>query len=62
MEIGNLEPPRRDEELLADRADRLLRVGQVPAGLQMALRSVSVRVQALLMQFARPPIAFGGLF
>jgi hypothetical protein len=51
MEIGNLESPRSDEELFADRADWLLRVGQVPAGIQMALRPVSVRVQALLTRF-----------
>jgi hypothetical protein len=49
MEIGYIESPRRHEELLADRADWLLRVGEVPAGIQMALRSVAVRVQALLI-------------
>ena len=49
MAIGNLESPRGHEELLADRAGRLLRMGAVPAGIQMAVRTLSVLVQALLI-------------
>jgi hypothetical protein len=45
---GTLTLPWGHQELLVDRAGRLLRVGTVPARLQMALRPIQVLVQALL--------------
>ena len=48
LAIWNVDSPWGHQELLVDRAGRLLRVGTVPARLQMALRPIQVLVQALL--------------
>jgi hypothetical protein len=47
--VGNFESAWRDEKLFAGREGRLLRLGEVlPAGIPLALRTVALRVQALL--------------
>jgi hypothetical protein len=51
--VGNLESAWRDEKLFTGRAGRLLGMGEIlPAGIPLALRTVALRVQALLAHTA----------
>ena len=47
--VGNLESAWGREELFADREGRLLGMGTVSAGFPLALRTVALLVQALLV-------------
>jgi hypothetical protein len=47
--VGNLESAWGREELFADREGRLLGMGTVSAGIPLALRTVALLVQALLV-------------
>lgn len=64
--VGNFEFAWAHEELFADREGCLLRLGEaLPARIHLALRTVALRVQALLVrrrffeaaQFQRPPVS-----
>jgi hypothetical protein len=49
--VGNFESAWSHEELFADREGCLLRLGQaLPAGIHMALRTVALLVQTLLVR------------
>ena len=54
MAVGNFESAWGHEELFAGRAGSLLRLGQaLPAGIYVALRTVALLVQALLVRAPR---------